>query len=297
MGRPIFSATWVALFAAVAFAQAGEPTRIQVNGVELSYIERGHGAALVLVPGGTGDYSSWQPQLEPFSQRFRVISYSRRYSYPNDNAVIPGNYSPLIDAEDLAALIRKLDLHDVRIVGQSVGAFAALAFTLAHPDEVHSLVLSEPPVHQLVRGTREGDAAYEDFMSRTWRPAGSYFSKGNSQEAMRVFTNGIFGANHFESLPPEARAGLMRNARAMQALAMSSDPLPMLAKADLQHLRVPVLIVTGENTIKLHKLVNAELARLIPNAQTVSIPNAGHGSSRENAPAFNAAVLPFLERR
>jgi pimeloyl-ACP methyl ester carboxylesterase len=58
---------------------------------------------------------------------------------------------------------------------------------------------------------------------------------------------------------------------------------------------MPVLIVTGENTIRLHKFVNEELARLLPKAERVTIPQAGHGSARENPQAFNAAVTKFLE--
>jgi pimeloyl-ACP methyl ester carboxylesterase len=58
---------------------------------------------------------------------------------------------------------------------------------------------------------------------------------------------------------------------------------------------MPVLIVSGENTIPLHKFVNGELARLLPNAPRVSIPGAGHGSARENPEAFNNAVERFLD--
>jgi pimeloyl-ACP methyl ester carboxylesterase len=59
-------------------------------------------------------------------------------------------------------------------------------------------------------------------------------------------------------------------------------------------LRIPVLIITGENTIRIHKLVNQELARLLPKADQAMIPNAGHGSPRENPQAFNEAVLKFF---
>ena len=58
-----------------------------------------------------------------------------------------------------------------------------------------------------------------------------------------------------------------------------------------------VLIVTGENTIRLHQFINAELARLLPKAERVTIPHAGHGSARENSQAFNDAVTRFLTGR
>src|SRR6267154_1910683 len=91
---------------ASADAQAVEPARMHVNGVDLSYVEQGGGAPVILLHGGMGDYSSWQPQLEPFTRRFRVITYSRRYSFPNDNPSVSRAYSPWTDVEDLAALIR-----------------------------------------------------------------------------------------------------------------------------------------------------------------------------------------------
>lgn len=57
---------------------------------------------------------------------------------------------------------------------------------------------------------------------------------------------------------------------------------------------IPILIVAGENTINIHKLVNEELASLLPKAERAIIPKAGHGSPRENPQAFNEAVLKFL---
>ena len=70
-----------------------EPARVRVNGVELAWTERGSGEPVILIHGGIGDYSSWEPQIEELSRYFRVISYSRRYSYPNHNASVPRNYS------------------------------------------------------------------------------------------------------------------------------------------------------------------------------------------------------------
>src|SRR4029079_2740556 len=72
------------LYSGVA-AGSNEPIRLHVNGVELHYIEDGHGETLILLHGGQGDYRSWAPQMDVFSRHYRVISYSRRYHYPNDN--------------------------------------------------------------------------------------------------------------------------------------------------------------------------------------------------------------------
>jgi hypothetical protein len=68
-----------------AIAQSVQPTKIHVNNVELHYIEQGQGEPLILLHGGLGDYRSWGPQMKFLSPQFRVISYSRRYHYPNNN--------------------------------------------------------------------------------------------------------------------------------------------------------------------------------------------------------------------
>ena len=284
----------LAMLLGSANAQSVEPVRIHVNNVDLSYMERGHGAPVILLHGGIGDYSSWQPQIDPFARHFRVIAYSRRFSFPNDNSPIPPNYSPWTDVEDLFALIRKLRLHDVRIVGQSAGAFVALAFALKHADMVHSLVLSEPPAHQLVRNTASGESAFQEFIATVLNPAADDFREHDVQHAMRTFVNGMAATNRFDRLSPEARADVMRNARSIEALCLSSDPFPVLAREDIERLIVPTLAVTGENTILIHKLVDEELIRLLPNVKSVTIPNAGHASPRENSSAFNEAVLVFF---
>ena len=58
---------------------------------------------------------------------------------------------------------------------------------------------------------------------------------------------------------------------------------------------MPVLVITGEKTVEIHRRINEELSRLIPRARSATIPNAGHGSPRENPQAFTEVVENFLE--
>src|SRR5215210_4932797 len=115
--------------------------KIRVRGVELHYIEEGRGEPLILLHGGQGDYRSWEPQIKAFSRQYRVISYSRRYHYPNSNPLIAENHSAYVEADDLAAFVRKLKLRRVHLVGTSIGAFTALMLAVKHPEMVRSLVL------------------------------------------------------------------------------------------------------------------------------------------------------------
>lgn len=280
-----------------AIGQSVSPTRIYVRGVELHYIEQGQGEPLILLHGGQGDYRSWESQMKVLSPQYRVIAYSRRYNYPNNNPLTAKYHSAYTEAEDLAAFIRKLKLGRVHLIGTSIGAFTALVLAVKHPEMVRSLVLAEPPVHQWVRDTPDGAAAYRQFMTTIQEPARAAFKAGDDQSAMRFFVDGLAGTGRFDSLPAAGLAAALQNSRFFKANTLSFDPYPNLSKARVKRLRIPALIITGENTIKIHKLVNQELARLLPKAEQAIIPNAGHGSPRENPQAFNEAVLKFLTRQ
>jgi pimeloyl-ACP methyl ester carboxylesterase len=246
--------------------------------------------------GGQGDYRSWQPQMEAFAPRYRVISYSRRYHYPNANPLTSTNHSALIDANDLAGLIAALRLGAVHLVGTSYGAFTALALAVKHPELVRSMVLAEPPIHQWVTGTAHGAALYQAFLATVQEPARKAFAAGDDEAAMRIFIDAFDGRRTFDALPAQRRGVVMENARFFKAITSSSDPFPNLFKDDVRRLRIPVLIVRGADTDELHRLVTEELGRVLPSAMQATIPKAGHGSPRQNPRAFNAVVLEFLRQ-
>ncbi len=281
--------------AGLASAQAPPPVRLVVRGVEMHYVEHGTGEPVVLLHGGQGDYRAWQPHVEALAVRYRVISYSRRYHYPNDNALTT-NHSALVDADDLAGLFAALRLGPAHLIGTSYGAFTALAFATRHPALVRSMVLAEPPVHAWVLDSAHGGALYRTFLSTAHEPAGRAFAAGRDEDAMRILVDTFDGRGTFDGLPADRRASVMANARFFKVLTASSNPFPILSRDEVGRLRAPMLIVRGADTDALHAAVTDELARLRPDATRVTIPHAGHGSPRQNPKAFITAVLAFLDR-
>jgi non-heme chloroperoxidase len=269
---------------------------LHVNGVELHYAVHGSGHPLVLVHGGLGDYRSWNHQFGPFSQRYRTLSYSRRYNHPNRNALIGSDHSVFTEAEDLAALIGALKLGRVHLVGHSYGAYAALVAAMKNPAMIGALVLAEPPVHRWVREVAGAEALFEQLMTTVWDPMVRAFDREENAEAVRIFSEGIGGTGSFDRLPPVERAARLQNARALKALAWSRDAFPALAREEVRRLSVPTLIVEGEQTVTIHRRVNDELIRCVPAAERAIIPHAAHGAPRDNPLAFNEAVLKFLSR-
>jgi pimeloyl-ACP methyl ester carboxylesterase len=273
-------------------AQPADPQRVVVRGVELHYIEKGRGEPLILLHGGQGDYRSWPQHIDALAPHYRVISYSRRYHYPNRNPIRP-DYSALIDAEDLAGLITELDLKAVHLVGTSYGAFTALALAIKHPALVRTLVLAEPPILSWAANSPDGAPLYRDFMARTHERAAPAFAAGDAEAAVRIFIDAFDGSGTFASLPEERRLTIMENAGYFRAISSSSDPYPNLPKDAVARVNVPALVVRGEHTHDLDIFVSDELVRVLK-AKLVVIPGAGHGSPRQNPRAFLAAVLDFL---
>jgi pimeloyl-ACP methyl ester carboxylesterase len=285
----------LAMLGANAAAAAAVATKILVNGVELHYISAGAGEPLILLHGGQGDYRAWEPQMSELSRYFHVISYSRRYHYPNQNPVTATDHSAYVEAADLEALIRALRLGRVHLVGTSMGAAAALTLAVEHPRMVRSLVIAEPPILAWARDFPDGGALHRDFFTRIHDPAGAAFAAGDEATAMRFFVDGFATPGRFDSQSPEARAAIMQNAGFFRMMTRSQSPYPDLARKKVRNLRMPVLVITGEKTVEIHRRIDEELSRLIPRARSATIPSAGHESPRENPRAFTEVVLNFLE--
>ena len=290
--RAVCVAITVSFLWSSILAQDTPVRKVRVGKVELAYIEEGGGEPLILLHGGQADYRSWEPHLPALSSRFKVIAYSRRYNYPNDNPISSERHSAYVEADDLAALIRKLGLKRAHLVGTSIGAYAALIVAVKHPDLVASLVLAEPNIHAWV----ENSAPYREFMSKAWIPARAAFLKGRNEEAMRYLVDIFGGPGTFDRMTPAAREVAMQNSRFFKAATMSTDHSPDISRDKVRRLKIPILIVNGENTFPMFKLIVEELGKLLPDAERAVIPNAGHGSPRQSPKAFTDAVLRFMDK-
>jgi pimeloyl-ACP methyl ester carboxylesterase len=288
--RCLLFAFFAAVLAFSATAQIPQPQKIRVNNVDLTYVDQGSGEPVILLHGGQSDYRSWLPHLPRFADRYRVISYSRRYNYPNSNPIASNDHSAYVEADDLAALIDRLKLRHVHLVGTSIGAFTALIYAVKHPDNVASLSLAEPAIHAWVTESNE----YKEFMQKSWLPAAEAFRKGDDRSAMRLLVDIFGGEGTFEKMPPEGKAIAMANSNFFKAATLSHDHSPKLSKDKVRRLKMPILIIQGENTFPMMKAIIAELVRVLPTAKKVVISGAGHGSPREKPDAFTNVVINFL---
>ncbi len=266
-----------------------------VNGAEFHFIEQGSGEAVVFVHGSLGDFRSWMPQIDPFSQVTHAISYSRRYHYPNPFIEDGKDYSPDLHAEDLIKLIESLRLGPANVVGNSFGAYATLVAAIRRPELFRRLIIGEPPVLPWLKKIPGGQTYYDGFMEKAWIPAGLAFQHGDMEQGVRLFIDGVSGAEGiFDRLPEPVRARMMQNAPSLQAETASQHYFTEITPQQLEELRINALFLKGEHSPKMFHLIIDQLAQYVPGARQATIPDAGHSMPSNNPPAYNQAVLDFL---
>jgi pimeloyl-ACP methyl ester carboxylesterase len=284
-------------------APATHPTgsalhQISVNGVVLHYTEHGSGAPVVFVHGGLADYREWLPTAGHLPEGYRSFTYSRRYDYPNRNPLRPhANHSALIEAEDLAALLRKLKIAPAHLIGVSYGAYTVLLVALKHPELVRTIVLAEPPLMKWLPDLPGGQAVFDDFMTQLLIPVGKAFRVGDQERALRLTIAYFTGSRDtYDQLPPEDRSQLHDNSREWEALTTSRDSFPAITRDDVRRLKTPALIIKGEKTYQIGQLIDPELMRLLPSASHAVIPNGTHEMCSEYPNACADAIAAFLAR-
>lgn len=114
---------------------------VPVKGSELYFEEAGSGPVVVLIHGGWLNSRQWDEQMQRFSKTYRVIRYDCR-GYGRS----PMGDSTYASYEDLAALLRHLDVQRANIIGVSQGAQVAIDFAEHYPEAVQSLLLGASPL-------------------------------------------------------------------------------------------------------------------------------------------------------
>jgi len=279
---------------------------IDINGYCFEYSECGNSEPLVFVHGSASDYRTWEAQQDVFAQHFRTITYSRRYHWPNEQIKEGADYSMAEHVDDLEALLRTLDAAPAHLVGHSYGAFVCLLLAMQSPDLVRSLVLAEPPAITLfvsnspkpleilkVLVTRPRTAAgIIKFGAKGVAPATEALESNDKEEALRVFGKATLGADTFHQLSEERLEQAHANFIKAELLGAGFPPLD---DEQLRSIQAPTLLLCGQSSPRLWHRLTDRLQELLPHAERIQIPGASHIMHEDNAPAYNAKILAFLD--
>ncbi len=235
--------------------------------------------------------------MEPFSQRYHTIAYSRRSHYPNPWVEYPPDYSIKVETDDLAAFISALKLPTpIHLIGHSYGGTIAAFFTLSYPQWVRSLVLCEPGLFGLLANDPMYEARRIELRKKIQEPIDERLRMGDLEGVVTIFFNAIMGTSlAFDQIPQDYRTRLLQNARTIQSERREN---PFTCE-DAQRIPTPTLLVGGEKSPPYFGRIIGELARCLPNNDGVTINGASHGVHNQNpqaVQAFNDSVSSFLAK-
>jgi pimeloyl-ACP methyl ester carboxylesterase len=239
----------------------------------------------VLLIGGLGDtVESWQFQLDGLQDRYRLTAFDNRGA--GRTAMPDGRLSAEAMADDVAALMRALELPTAHIAGFSMGSAIAQELALRHPELARSLVL--------VSTYARPDALFRsqlDFWR--WLP--------NAAPSERAFFEAFFTWVYTPRAHADGTVGQVveealafPHQQSVEAFQAQVDVCREHDAADrLAAIAVPTLVMAGEFDTILPPRVGRAVAKAIPGAKFEVLPGEAHQPFQEVPDEWNARVDAF----
>jgi non-heme chloroperoxidase len=266
------------------------------DGTSLFITEWGSGAPVVFTHAWGLRSDEWDYQVPALAEAgLRCVLYDRRGHGRSDRPATGYDFDTL--ADDLAAVIEQLDLHDVTLVGHSLGTRELIRYLTRHGDaRVARMVLVAPTTPALRRSADNPDG---------WDPAlldANYAA---------VAANVPQWCADFEAVGPYfgSSSGSSPGLVDWTTRMIVDTPLRVLLETlklntnvnmteELRKVAVPTLIVHGDQDASAPlELTGRKTAALIDGAELTVYPGAGHGVYASDHQALNADIVAFIKKR
>jgi pimeloyl-ACP methyl ester carboxylesterase len=241
-----------------------------INGARIWYAQWNRQSTrtpVLLLHGGFGN-SSYFGRLIPdlAAHGYYVIAMDSRGHGRSARSAAPLSYRLM--ADDVIALLDRLKIPKVNLVGWSDGGIIGLELALNHPDRLAGL---------FAFGANADVSGLNDGVEKT--PVFSAYLKRTADEYREL------------SPTPDQWAAFSA------AINKMWDTLPAFSADQLRAIRVRTTIADGEYDEAIKQTHDQYMAATIPGARLVILPNLSHFAMLQNPRQFNAAVLAFLQER
>jgi non-heme chloroperoxidase len=255
------------------------------TGITLSCATVGDGSApvVVLLPGPTDSWRSYEPVLDRFPSSVRAIAVSQRGHGDSDKP--PTGYRVEDFAADVPPLLDALGVNQAVVAGHSGSCLVARRVALDQPDRVAGIVLEASP------STLHGHRGLTEFVGSV------VFSLADPIEP--TFARSFVVSTSSDQLAPELideLAGELMKVptrvwREMFAGLLAYDDLP-----DIEHISVPALLLWGDADDLVDRNMQTMLLERIPHAELLVYPGVGHTPRWEDPARFAGDVAAFVNR-
>ena len=247
-----------------------------VDGINLNWVSAGSGSqAVIFVHGWTCDLTSWQGQVGPISQKYRVITLDLP-GHGKSGSPKDGRFSMDLFARAVEAVRSEAKIEKAVLVGHSMGTPVIRQYALMYPQRVAGLVLVDGLVQ--VAGAA-GRLALPPMTGMEGRKA---------REGM---VRSMFGPATSPQLQQQILKMTLDTSEATAAGAMTATWDQSWWKNDV--ISAPVLGIYAEKSA----LANRDgLTRLYSKLEYHEIPGTGHFLMMEKPQEFNRLLTEFLAR-
>ncbi|MDF2667967.1 MAG: alpha/beta hydrolase [Paenibacillus sp.] len=253
--------------------------------IQLAYEDSGAGRPLLLVHGFCGSSAYWKDTTKLLQASYRVIAPDLRGHGRSEAPDV--RYTVEMMADDLAALVERLELNKPVLLGHSLGGYVALAFAEKYPE----LLAGYGLIHSTARPDDEQGKANRNKAIETIKEKG-----------IESFIDGLipklFAPDHLETMQEHVQAsidigyitkpeGAIHTAEAMRD---RPDRNKVLRDASL-----PVLLVAGgkDQIIPAEKTFSVQAAHITQ----ARIDQAGHMSMMEAPDVLANIITQFVSSR
>ena len=256
---------------------------IPVRDGKLFFEQSGKGPALVFLHGVCLDHRMWQEQIDFFSEFYTCINLDLRGF---GESSLPTS-TPYSFHEDIKTLLDSLHIEEpVVLLALSMGGKAAINFSLAYPERTKALLLA--------------DVAVDGYRFRDFKL--EWVAEVAQKEGVDS-ANQFFLENPIFSSAKKNKAVYDRLEQMILSYSgwnwTHKNPILGLtppAIEQLDKIKIPVLIITGEEDIWDFQQIAQILNNNITQSLKKEIKGAGHMCNMEKPEVFNELVFEFLNK-
>ena len=252
-----------------------------IDGLRVHHAQEGQGTDLILIHGLGGRLHDWDACTPALARHHRVLRWDVRGFGDSDKPA--GPYSPQLFARDLAGLVRACGVTRTHVAGISMGGVIAQRFTLDYPELVQSLIL--------ISTSSEVSSQAQVAWEKTAAVIEQRGFSANAGFAERIFAPGFVKA-HPEIVRDMSARTAANDPRAYAAAARAIGAFNWTA--DLNHIRVPTLILQGLEDGVTPPGGSVRMHRALPHSRLLLIPECGHVVPEEKPELFTHTLLAFL---
>jgi non-heme chloroperoxidase len=272
------------------------PRITTADGTEIFYKDWGQGQPVVFSHGWPLSADDWDAQMMFFLLHgYRVVAHDRRGH--GRSAQVPDGHDMDHYADDLAAVVTHLDLHDAIHVGHSTGGGEVVHYLARHGESraVKAVLIDAVPPLMVQTEANPGGlpkSVFDDFQAQTATRRSAFYRE--------VASGPFYNFNRPGVEPIEAvienwwRQGMMGSAKAHYdgIVAFSQTDFT----EDLKKITLPVLVMHGDDDQIVPYADSGPLtAKLLQNGTLKTYHGFPHGSPTTQAETINADLLAFIQ--